>query len=309
MTIPVQSEVQYALVSETTMGTTPATPAFQKLRDRGGSRLHVNRPRLEASERRSDRTLGSTFGGIGGGSGRIQTLLFHETFMHDLFEMALCGSFSTNTLKNGTALKPYTFERKVPAGTNTIYDRLTGALVDKMALSVVPNQEATVDFDLMAMGGDSDSTIITGATYLDPSTGEAADYGDVTSISLFGLTGFSLVRLDLGVANNIAPQPKLGQRDMAGLRLGKQRVSGMAQIYCEDPAFYAAGLANTTGSIGFTIGPLGSTSGARYTFALPNAIISDTDFDDSSGDGILTLNFMGLFDSGTTSQISIAKNA
>jgi hypothetical protein len=309
MTIPVQSEVQFGMVSEVTMGTTPATPVFQKLRDRGGSRIHINRPRLEASERRADRNLGSTYGGIGGGTGRIQSLLFHETFMHDLLEMALCSTFSTNLLKNGVAQKSYTFERKVAAGGNTIFDRLTGALVDKMALSIVPNQEATIDFDLLAMGGASDSAIISGATYTAPSTGEAADYGDVSAVTLFGLTNFSLVRLDLGLANNLAPQPALGQRDMAGIRLGKQRVNGMAQIYCEDPAFYAAGLSNTTGSMGFTVGPIGGSSGARYTFLLPNAIISDTDFDDSSGDGILTLNFMAQFDNSSSSQIEVTKNA
>lgn len=310
MTVPNQAETQWAYVAEVTGGTTPATPAFQKFRQRAGSRLKINRPRMESTELGPDRRLRSTFGGIGGASARISTLLFHETFMHDWLEAALFGTWSTDDLLDGVTEKYKTIERKFVAGASSIYDRATGCLVDTMTLTVIPNQEVTVDFDVTALGGSTASSAISGATYADASVGAAADYADISSISLFGLSGFSLARLQLTLQNQIRPQPKLGSQDLKGVGSGRLRITGQADLYLEDQAHYAAAVANTTGAVAFTIGPTGGSSGARYTFSTPSCEISDHEAGDQSGDGMLSLSWNTLFDSGGIgAMIKISKNA
>lgn len=305
MTIPVQSETRWAYVPEVTAAVTPATPGFQTVRPRAGSTLKINRPRQESSELRADRQLGSTFGGIGGGSGRLQTLLFHETYQHALLETAMCGTWATNSLDIGLVPNYKTFERRFLLGDNVICDRLLGALVDRMALSVIPNQEVTVDYDLLSFDGQEQGAEITGATYAAAGVAEPADYAQITNISLFGLSDFSPLRLDMGINNNLRGQPKLGSRGLAGIQMGKSRVNGTVQIYLEDPAFYAAALANTVGSVAFTIGV---GSGSQYTFTMPRAEITDHAADDSSGDGMLSLSFVAKIGGSGESQLNIARN-
>ena len=82
-----------------------------------------------------------------------------------------------------------------------------------------------------------------------------------------------------------------------------------ADIYLEDPAYYAAALANTVAPVEFTIGPNGGTPGARYTVSLPSCEIGDHDADDSSGDGILTLSGTVLFDATLGAMMQITRNA
>jgi hypothetical protein len=305
-TVPVQSETRWGYIAEATAGTTPATPAFQLIRPRAGSVLKVNRPRTESSELRPDRKLGSTYGGIGGGSGTIKTLLFHETFQHDMLAMAMCGAWATDVLTDGLLALPKTFERRFNAGSNLIFDRLKGGQVDKLALSVIPNQETTVDYTLTSLGGVSDSAIISGATYVAADTSEPADYADVSNISAFGLTNFSLTQIDLAIANNLDGQPKLGSRDLKGIGLGKSRITGSLRMYLDDPAYYAAALANAAGEVEFTIG---HADGSRYIFTIPNAEIGDNGADDSTGDGILMINFTAKFDSDSGAQMAVTRNA
>lgn len=304
-TIPNQSETRWAFVAEQTAAVTPATPAFQIARPRAGSTLKINRPRQESTEMRPDRQLGSTFGGIGGGSGQLQTLLFHETFQHALLEMAACGTWATNSLDVGLVENYKTFERRFLSGNGVICDRLLGALANSMALSVIPNQEVTVDYGLMSFDGEVDDAEIAGSTYAAAGVTEPADYAQVSDITLFGLSGFSLLRLDLGIANNLGGQPALGQRGLKGIRMGKSRVSGSVQVYLEDPAYYTAALANTVGEVAFTIG---TGAGSRYTFTMPRAEISDNGADDSSGDGVLTIPFTAKIGGSGESQLNIARN-
>lgn len=308
MTIPNQAETRFAYIAEGTPGTTPTSPAFQIARPRAGSRLKINRPRMESSELRPDRRLGSTFGGIGGASGRLATLLFHEDFQHDWLEAALGGTWATDVLLDGNTEHYKTVERKFVAGASGIYDRATGALVDTMTMTVVPNQEVTVDYDFLAFGGSTGSAILSGATYVDAEVGEAADYADISSISLFGLSSFSLARLQITVNNNLRGQPKLGTRDLKSVGQGKFRVMGSADIYLEDAAYYAAALANTVGEVSFIIGPSGGSSGARYTFTLPNCEIGDHGADDASGDGILSISWTTEFDSGIGAAMKVERN-
>lgn len=306
--VPNQSQTRWAYVAETTPGTMPDSPSLQVMRLRAGSTMKINRPRTESTELRPDRNLGSTIGGIGGASARLTTLLFHETFQHDWLEAAMYGTWTADVLVNGVTPKYKSIERCMIAGSNNVFDRATGGLVNGFTLTVVPNQEATIDYDVIAIGGSTDSAIITGATYANPLVGEAADYGDVSGLSLFGLTSFSLLHLSLQVANNVAGRPKLGSRDLKGLRMGNNRVHFQADIYLEDPAYYAAAMANTVGVVAFTIGPIGGTPGARYTFTIPNCEIADHNAADTTGDGILSLTGIAKFDSGTGGQLKIQRN-
>jgi hypothetical protein len=306
--VPNQSQTRWAYVAEATAGTTPNSPSMQVLRLRAGSSLKINRPRIESSELRNDRKLGSTFGGVGGAAARLPTLLFHETFQHDLLEAALFGAWAGDDLVDGITPKYKTFEQLMVAGTNNVFQRAAGALVNGFTLNVVPNQEATIDYDVLAINGSSASTAIAGATYANPSVGEAADYGDVSGISLWGLTSFSVLSLQLQVTNGLAGRPKLGTRDLKGLRMGNARIRFEAAIYLEDQAYLAAALANTEDQVAFTVGPIGGSAGARYTFTIPKCEIGDHDPSDNSGDGVLTLRGLAKYDSGIGAQLKIQKN-
>ena len=305
--IPVQAETRWAYIPEVTPGTTPATPAFNIIRPRAGSTLKINRPRNESTELQPNRRLGSTFAGIGGASGALQTLLFHEAFQHDLLQTALCGTWSSDVLVDGITPNYLSFERKFVSGSGGIYQRSEGTLIDKFAMSVIPSQEVTVNYALVGLAGVSDSAIITGATYVAPAAGESADYTDITPVSIFGLTGYSLCRIDLNINNNLAGQEKLGSKDLAGIRLGKDRITGTIEMYLQDAAYLAAAIANTTAALSFTIGPA-KTSGAQYTFTIPKAEIIDHNADDTTGDGIIQFMFTAKNDTGSGSAISVTRN-
>lgn len=306
--VPNQAQTRWAYIREATANTTPASPSFITLRPRAGGALKINRPRIESSELRADRQLGSTFGGVGGGSARIPTLLFHETFMHDWLENVMMNTFATDTLLDGVTPNYNSIERRMLAGTNNVFDRLAGVLANNMAIAIIPNQEVTVDFDVMATSGSVASTAIAGSTYSTPAIGEAADYGDVSSISMIGLTSFSLTSLRLEILNNLGGRPKLAQRDLKGLRTGPARIRVTAEMYLEDAAYYAAAIANTVGTVSFTLGPLGGTSGALYSFFMPTVEIGDHDASDTTGDGILRLVGIAKANASLGAQLRIMKN-
>ena len=98
---------QTAIIAEATQGTTPATPAFKILRDIRVSGA-PQRNDQRSPERRSDRMAYAMTKGLAAFPKTIELPWVRDAASDILWESAFCGTWTTDILKNGATLKPFT---------------------------------------------------------------------------------------------------------------------------------------------------------------------------------------------------------
>lgn len=307
MSIADSAQTRTALIKEATAGTTPSTPAFKIVRN-SMAQLNVLRPRAPSdSERRSDRMLATTYQRVGGASVRLDSKLCEDDALEILFESLMCGSWATNTLKNAATKVPLTIENLYEQGATDTFHRAVGMHVNSMSFNGRLDQEIELGFELMGMGGSTDTAIITDATYAAASTKKCHTVLSAASVSAFGLSSPKLTEMQFTAQNNVRAQPVWGSATPAGMGIGKFRVDGSVVLYLEAKAQLDAGLANTEGALAATFG---ETTGEKYTFSFPNAVITGHEVLDGGNDNdvFLRLNWSAQYDGSATSAMSILRN-
>jgi len=300
------SVVQLAVVGESTWGTTPDTPAFQRLRVTSDS-LSVDRTNTTSSERRPDRNVTDLVQTGGGASGTLDMELSYGTF-DSLMESWMQSGWTSDVIKNGVTPKSFSMERKIPRGADPDeYMRFTGMEVNSMSLTVNSGEIVTGSIEFLGMGGSLSDSIIEGATYTAETTdaviSAASGFAD---ISLGSLTGAHVLNMDLSGTNNLRAASQLGSTEALGIGNGRFELTGNIEVYFEDAGILGAYLAGTGVSLSFT---LGNEAGKKYTFLVPNLKFNEGGLQVGGNDDdlITKLSWQGLYDASEDCTLKITR--
>lgn len=303
------SQVRLADVSETVIGTIPATPAFQIMRYRTAS-VRVNKQTDISDEVRADRNVPGITDVGRNVSGSIETRFSYGTY-DTWLERLLCSAFSTNVLKNGVTHKAGTLEMTYEQGATDSYIRYTGCRWNTLGLNMRSRQPVQATWGIMGIGSPTPTTaIISGATYTAATTTEDFNAGlNVANLSIASTTLVATPKvqaLSLNINNNIYQVDVVGQYDPYGHGLGRFDVSGSMTVLFESLAAYSAILAHEDVAIGFD---LTDAAGNKYTFALPKVKLIDGG-PAAPGNGqpvVLEVPFTAFYDAISSASISITK--
>lgn len=209
---------------------------------------------------------------------------------------------TATVLKAGTTRRYATIERKF--GDITQYLRFTGCEADTLNLSVAPNQMVTGSFGLIGKGQTTDSSAIAGSTYTAANTNTPFD--SFTGTIKEGGSAISVVTsMNITIANGLSPEFVVGSADSIQPSIGKSRASGNITAHFEDLTLLNKYLNETSTSITLTLIDVGLN---EYEFEFPNVRYT-TGPVPSQGDGPITisLDFLGLYDSTTATNLKIEK--
>lgn len=297
------SDTQWALVAETVVGTTPATPSFLVLDYIIGDEVNIESDWLESNVLKANR-------GHAGGrrsaikvTGSLKSELFRDAGMDLLLESGVSGAFATNILKGGASDKSFTLEKKILNGATTLYQRFTACQVAKTTISGSANGMIEVSFDIIGVAETHATAIILGATYANAaSTAKLA--GLDTTVTIAGLT-VDFDQFEISVEFNRSHTYRFGTANARGVQTeGARKVSGNVRFFREDwtpeETLTDAGVALTV-----TCG----TGVNGYAFNVPGAQFQ---YPKSANEGaaiMATADFMGKNTTADATNIKITKLA
>lgn len=299
---------QTAVIAETTVGTTPSTPAFLLLRDIrvGGA---PQRSSTRSPERRSDRQAGYMVTGLNSYPKTIEMPWHRDAGLDVLWESAFGAAWATNTLKVGSTQKTFTLEEKYEGGATDPYRRLTGAQVDSVSIDFQLGQPGQLSFGLRALAEATATAAIASSTYAAPSPGyDPVSSVGITVTTLFGITSPKVVAFQATLTNNLRDQYKFGSADPHGIGFGLFDLSGQVQFYLSQLSDYSTFATRQTGAvIDLTIG---TQANYKDQLVCSEVDVWNPDVSDpgATGDHLVTLNFMARYDASDASAVKLLRN-
>lgn len=299
------AEHRMGYVAESTIGTTPATPAF-KLLPFTGTSLQLTKDAIESEELGSRKVQSFRHGNrqVGGGL----DVEFNASDFDALLEAVFCGTWAADTptagtsqLTTGSVRRGFTFfreEQQFAGGDRFNY--YTGCEMNEFSLTVTPNQMVTASFQVVGVDNPASHTEITGSTYTPRSVEEPFDSFTGT-IQEGGSPIAIATQIELSIVNGIEPSFVLFSPVTGRKSIGKTRVTGTLTAQFIDFATYDKFRNETISSLEFE---LTSTTGAVKRFKIPRLKFNSAG-NDVSGDGeiTLTLEFVGLYDNTADSEL------
>ncbi len=303
------SQVRLADVSEVTIGTIPATPAFQIMRYRSSS-IRLAKQVDISDEVRADRNVPGITDVGRNVAGSIETRFSYGTYEAWL-ERLLCSAFSTGVLKNGVTHKTGALEATYEQGATDSYIRYRGCRWNTLDLNLRSRQPVQATWGIMGIGSPTPTTaIITGATYAPATTTEDFNAGlNVANLSILSTAMVSTPKvqaLSMRINNNTYQVDVVGQYDPYGHGLGRFEVTGNMTVLFESLAAYQAILDHDDIAIGFD---LGDAAGNKYAFSVPKVKFTDGG-PGMPGNGqpvVLEVPYQAFFDASSSASISITK--
>lgn len=299
------SKTTVSFVPEAVFGVTPATPAWQKIRRTGGN-LSTHKATVVSDEIRPDRNVADELQVAQDVKGSYDYEWSPDTF-DALLEAALFGSWTTNALVNGVTPKSFTFEEITDLGASKAYNRFAGVMIDELSLTVASRAIVKGSMSLMGQQEATDTAIVAGATYLNPTTTNIDSTLAVANMSVAGLTAQPKVKsLQLALKNNLRVRDIVGQLYSLEFGVGPVDVTGSIDCYFETQELYQAALAHGAAAISFTIG---ATANKKYTFLIPVArfLSGARKLGGKNDDVMVNIPFRGIFDATTGGSIKITR--
>ena len=276
----VGNQTQVAYIAESTLGTTPATPAGQILRwltfTLAGSKNYI-----ENNELRTDRMRIPGRGGSMIGKGDLTDKLSYGTF-DDFIAAALGTPWATNVSKIGNTRESFTFEKAHLV--NGIYFPFTGVVVDTMELSGKVNDAVDVKFGLIAKhcGTEAATTLFTSTTPQTTSDLITTWEGTITR----GGTSAAVTSWSLKLDNQYEQASVCGSPDLYDLRAKTAKVTGSLELYFDSPQAYADFRTDADWALHIGLG-----SGTSKSYSLDLARCRATSFKSEPKDGLMTCSF------------------
>lgn len=300
MTFEVGQKTQLLRIAEVAWGTTPATPTMIKGRFTDLS-LDPVMAMVESKEIRSDRMTSDVRGTTLTGEGDWG-FEFAPGDFDDLLEAALGGTWTTNVLKAGLNQHSFTLEEG-HLGISE-YKLITGALIDKLSLSIKPNAIVTGKFSVIGK-----SFVINGTT---AATGTTAAGGmsayDAQNSSMVmkegGVTTAIITGLDFTIDNSTEKATAVGSKNLVGAQFGRSKVTGTLTALFQDATLLAKFLAETPSSIECKL----SNGTQSHDFLFGNVKYTGGKVDVST-EGLLGISmpFTALYDAVSGSNLQITR--
>lgn len=297
------SRSQLLIKSQPAFGTA-ASGNFNRLRFNMHS-LDVVKQTVESPELRSDREVVDFRHSSQNAAGDVAVALIYGD--HDLLlESAMFGTFGTDSVSIGTTPQYLSIEDgQTDIGLYQMYDSL---LVNKMDVSIQPNQLVTATFNLIGRTGTAPAGASSGGTPVAASTNQpfaafdAAIYDDVaeSGSEIDVVTG-----LTFSVDNSVAPTPAVGTTASLDLQYGRGRVTGQFTAYYNNSAWVDRFLAETEVALAVNITDPDSNT---FEFLFPRIKVNNAAKPVQNEQArIITLPFVALYESNVGSAFQITK--
>lgn len=288
-------------VAETAFGTTPATPSMLNLRNTSVG-LNLAKDTFVSAEIRSDRQIADLRHGVKKPAGDIGFELSYGAF-DDFLAAALFGDWVTDTLKAGVVLHSFTMERLFADIGQ--YQVFTGAVVNQMKLTIVPNDMVKGTFSLLAKDSTASGTSLGAPT--DVATFDAFD-GFSGTITEGGTTIATVSSLDLTLDNNISPTFVVGANTTPQMVPGQSNLTGTVTAYFADATMLNKFINETESSIALT---LEDTAGNSLAISIPRVKYTGGELpvQDTSDPIMLNMPFQALRDDTAGTNLSLTRTA
>lgn len=299
-------------VAEATYGVTPATPAFEPIRH-VSTTLGLSKESLQSEEIRDDRQIADFRHGAYQVGGDIGIELSYGSF-DDLLEAVLMGTWEVggggvgiDRLKAGTVRRSFTVERYFGdiLAADKPFHRFTGVEFNTLSLSIAANAMVTGSFGVLGKSMVTDTVIVTGATYANPTTTSPLD-SFTGSLSEGGSPIAVITEISLNVENGLESRFVVGSKSSIQPSVGRSNCSGQITAYFENSLLLEKFINETESSISFTL-PDGA--GNQYIVTLPRVKYTGGQ-PDVSGEGPITLSmpFQALVDAVSGTNIYIDRD-
>jgi len=281
------NQLRSAYIKETAIGTTPTTPAFTT-----GDPFMLTAGAVLASKRSLPAGGGrdaSTPASLPVAGTKRGMLIYGRE--DDLLETLLQGAWTADVLKDGKTPKTVSVENAIPAGVGgtTTMMRYRGVQAVGGSLIMEANREIEYSFDLRGIGSDDASTsIITGATYSDPTVDVpmVASF-DVSVLTVGGGTLDGIQRCEvLFNYEDRTDQPVVGNSfDLNGITPGAFLPEIRLRCFV-DANFAAIYNSARDEDVAFVCDiNLGRTAGSKYTIDFPDCHFGPSALDFSGAEG------------------------
>lgn len=299
------SRSSLSYIVESTFGTTPSGN-FTTLPFTSHS-LNLTKDIMEGNDIQSDRMPRVNRQGNRQTSGDIAVDLRRGDF-DPLLEAAMLSTWSSDILKVGTTPKFFSIE---DYASDIDQARLfTGMTVSTLGISMAPNQMVATTFGMV---GKDMSITQTQKTLTASSTNAPFDaYSGSIGIGAIGTGTPSSVAvvtgIDFTLENSYAPTFVIGSDSAPSLEYGRAEVSGTISAYFEDAALINRFLNETETGVQVIVNdPTGSNP---YTFKFPRCKINSADVGvDGPTSRIVSMEFVGLYDTGEASNMEITRTS
>jgi len=299
------SRSSLSYIVESTFGTTPSGN-FTTLPFTSHS-LNLTKDIMEGNDIQADRMPRVNRQGNRQTSGDIAVDLRRGDF-DPLLEAAMLSTWSSDVLKVGTTPKFFSIE---DYASDIDQARLfTGMTVSTLGISMAPNQMVATTFGMVGKDmtiSQTQKTLNASGTYapFDAYSGSIGigAIGTGTPSSVAVVTG-----IDFTLENSYAPTFVIGSDSAPSLEYGRAEVSGTISAYFEDAALINRFLNETETGVQVIVNdPTGSNP---YTFKFPRCKINSADVGvDGPTSRIVSMEFVGLYDTGETSNMEITRTS
>lgn len=295
------TERRSSYVVETTAGTTPSTPAFNRLPFNTLNMTANPRVNEQRSITAGGQRTGITRNGFAVSGSASSGLIYGE--FDDFFKTLFQGDWASNVLKNGDERHTVTIEDTIPQGQggSLSYLRYRGVEATAATLALTAGSDATISFDLIGVGSDDAATAaITGSTYTDPTSidviGSGSDIGTITMSGMGTLDCMRSAEVRFAYEGK-EEQLKISSDDLCGISRGAMIPVISGEFYIEDNfvSIYNACRAGT--EFALTI-PIGSVTNKKYDLYFPKCEFSEAPLvTGESGPAFQNFTIMPKYDS------------
>jgi len=294
------SRTQLAYISESTYGTTPATPAMVSLPFVTHS-VDLSKTRVQSAEITPDRMPRVDRHGQRTVTGDISVEMRPADYDF-LLQAALFGNFTSNVANTGTNVSSFTLEDG--ALDITQYRAFTGCMVNTMQMSIAPNQMTTATFGIIGKNM-TQSTSPLDATLTSASNNEPFDSFS-GAISEGGSAIAYVNSIDFTLNNNLNPTFALGSVTTPQVEFGMSSLEGTMTVFYQDAALITKFLNETESSLSIVLDD--RVAGLNYTLLMPRIKINGAAVPVAGPTSrLLTIPFVALRDSSTDTQMRITR--
>lgn len=295
-------------IAETTIGVTPATPALKAIRYTGES-LNFNIQNTQSAEIRPDRVEADLVQTSAAATGDINMELSFSTF-DDFLEAALCGTWTSDVVKNGAVRRTFTIQKHFVDMTTPQFHNYKGCLIEGFNMKMEIGKIVSGAFNVMGFGNTVATAQITGATF--PAGTTTVPMNAVTNVQDFTIDAVAysgcISSLGVNVKNNARAIQCIGSLAARDMKLGTIEFTGDMVLYFNEGTNYANFVAGTEFAFSFK---LEDDAGNSYTFDVPRAKFETGEVvaGGRNSDVMFSAKWRALYDGVTTKVISITRDA
>ena len=294
---------QIGIIAETTIGTTPASPAFQLIETTG---FTINPTKEVIQDNRlGNRNRRCSKHGNKSVAGDLPLLLVYGAY-DNLIEAAFCGTWDDDTLVNGVTRRGFTIARNNPEFGANSWRYYTGVEINTMALELTQNDNVSLTFGVIGVDSDTPSAALAGQTLLPAVTDCAFDYKH-GSLLVGGVARAQATAFTINIKNGIEASYVLFS-DVTGAKpIGKFDVSGNITMQFDSVDDYNHFINADKVAIVLTLQDA-ATGGNEYELTIPKAMFNTANTD-TSGEGeiSISLDFAAEYDSGIDGTLQLAR--